>query len=120
MGNSENVISLLSLETITKKASERWNAKTSTERLKTSSKYRHIFVKYNLEKNDWTNQFAELSRHQQNILLKGELIRTYDAMSNKDKSKIKEHFGLPRFSSKWFKLDQKGKKLLLSSILNNA
>ena len=117
--NGDCTTSLLSIESITERASTRWDSKTPDDRLKASSKYNHIFNKHNLEKNDWSNQFHNLSRHQRNILLKGELIRTYDAMSNSDKSKIKLQFGLPNFASKWFKLDSKSKKILLTSILKN-
>lgn len=117
--NESNAISLLSIEAISERASAKWNTKTTEQRIKTSSKYRHIFSKYKLDKNDWSNQFSDLTKHQRNILLKGELIRTYDAMSNSDKSKIKIQFGLPNFASKWFKLDSKSKKILLTSILKN-
>ena len=108
---------LLSQDEIREMAIKRWDSKTPSERLKASSKYKHIFIKHNLPSNDWTNAFNDLTDSQKSILLKGELIRTYDAMSNHIKSKIKSEFGLTEFSSKWFKLSPKNKKKLLTSVL---
>ena len=120
MNENENISNLLSRTSVEKRASERWDSKTVTERLRTSSKYKHIFTKYHLPSNDWSNIFNELTSQQKNILLKGELIRTYDALANKDKTKIKNNFGLSHFSSKWFKLSPQDKKTLLNSVLHNG
>ena len=120
MSENENISNLLSRTSIEKRASDRWNNKTVTERLHASSKYKHIFVKYHLLTKDWSNIFNELTSHQRNILLKGELIRTYDALANTDKTKIKNQFGLSHFSSKWFKLSPQDKKILLNSVLHNG
>ena len=120
MNDNENISNLLSHTSIEKRASDRWNKKTVTERLRTSSKYKHIFAKYHLPTNDWSNIFNDLTSHQRNILLKGELIRTYDALANIDKTKIKNLFGLSHFSSKWFKLSPQDKKTLLNSVLHNG
>ena len=119
MNDNENISNLLSHTSIEKRASDRWNSKTVSERLHASSKYKHIFAKYKLPSNDWSNLFNELTSHQRNILLKGELIRTYDALANTDKTKIKREFGLSHFSSKWFKLSPQDKKTLLNSILRD-
>lgn len=116
----DNSISLLSIDSIIQRAAIRWDSKTPNEKIRSSSKYNHIFSKHNLEKTEWTNPFAELSKHQRNILIKGELIRTYDAMTNTEKSEIKKQYKLPCFSSKWFKLDPTSKKILLTSILKDA
>jgi len=120
MNENENISNLLSHTSIEKRASDRWNKKTVTERLHASSKYKHIFAKYHLPTKDWSNIFNELTSHQRNILLKGELIRTYDALANTDKTKIKNQFGLSHFSSKWFKLSPQDKKTLLNSVLHNG
>ena len=119
VSNECDLTSLLSVNEIYKRASGRWDSKTTDERLKTSLKYNHIFVKHKLEKSDWGNCFSELTKPQRNILLKGELIRTYDQMSNKDKSVLKKKLGLQTFSSKWFKLDSRSKKILLTSIIKD-
>ena len=114
---NESISALLSHCSIEKRASDRWNSKSVSERLHASSKYKHIFIKYRLPSNDWSSPYDELSKHQRNILLKGELIRTYDALANTEKTKIKQKFGLSRFSSKWFKLSPQDKKVLLNTIL---
>ena len=120
MNENENISIILSHNSIEKRASDRWNSKTVSERLHASSKYKHIFAKYKLPNNDWSSIFKDLTKYQKNILLKGELIRTYDALANTDKTKIKKEFGLSHFSSKWFKLSPKDKKTLLNSILYNG
>jgi len=117
MNGNENK---LSKNPIKKKARERWDNKTPSERFRTSLKYKHIFVKYNLPSNDWSNCFNKLSKHQRNILIKGELIRTYDALPNVEKTIIKKRFGLSNFASKWFKLSPQDKKILLNAVLSNG
>ena len=115
--NNESTNTLLSRETIVSKAREKWDAKTSTEKIRSSHKYKHIFDKLNLPLVDWNNEFSNLSKSQTNILIKGELIRTYDSMPNREKTKIKNQFGLSTFSSKWFRLSPSDKKILLNSVL---
>jgi len=115
----DNVNIILSHEAIVEKAKEKWNSKGSSEKIRSGHKYRHIFEKLNLPFVDWDNSFKDLSKSQISILIKGELIRTYDSMPNKQKTKIKEHFGLSSFSSKWFKLPSCDKKILLNSVLKH-
>ena len=117
MANNGNLSNTLSHETIVNKAKEKWNSKISADRIRCGRKYHHIFEKLNLPKVDWDNQFDDLSKSQINILIKGELIRTYDSMPNKEKTKIKNHFGLSMFASKWFRLPSCDKKILLNSVL---
>lgn len=119
MAENENINDILSNHTVTKRAKERWDKKTPTEKLRSSSKYKHIFVKHKLPTTDWSNPFSRLTKYQRNILIKGELIRTYDALANSDKTVIKRKFGLSHFASKWFKLSPQDKKILLNSILRN-
>lgn len=120
MAENESIENILSTSTITKNASERWNRKTPSEKIRSSLKYKHIFVKHNLPTTDWSNNFSNLTRQQRNILIKGELIRTYDALANMEKTRIKQKFGLSHFASKWFKLSPQDKKILLNSVLNNG
>lgn len=120
MAENEKIDNILSNQTVTKRASERWDRKTPAEKLRSSSKYKHIFVRHNLPTTDWSNSFSRLTKYQRNILIKGELIRTYDALANSDKTIIKKKFGLSHFASKWFKLSPHDKKILLNSILNNG
>ena len=116
---SGNINTILSHESIKKRAEEKWNSKSNTEKIRSGHKYRHIFEKLKLPSVDWDNAFSDLSNCQANILIKGELIRTYDSMPNRDKTRIKECFGLSSFSSKWFRLPSCDKKILLNSVLKN-
>lgn len=117
---SNEINEKISNRLIKRRAKEKWDAKSKSEKLHCGYKYRHIFIKYKLPTNDWSNCFSKLTRQQRNILIKGELIRTYDALSNNDKTIIKKTFGLSRFASKWFKLSFKDKKILLNSVLYNG
>lgn len=120
MANSnESINNVLSHESIVERAKEKWNTKISTAKIRCGRKYSHIFEKFGLPLADWNNSFEELSKFQTNILVKGELIRTYDSMPNREKTRIKQHFGLSTFSSKWFRLPSCDKKILLNSVLNN-
>lgn len=111
---------LLSRNTIEKRAKARWDSKSEPERIRASSKYRHVFEKFKLSHNSWNGSFDSLKRAQRNILMKGELIRTYDALSNKQKTEIKKKFGLSTFSSKWFRLPSNDKKKLLELVLSDV
>ena len=117
--SSDSINNVLSHESIVKRAEEKWNLKSSVDKVRSGYKYRHIFNKLNLPSVDWDNKFSELSKGQTNILIKGELIRTYDSMPNWEKTRIKEHFGLSSFSSKWFRLPSCDKKILLNSVLKH-
>ena len=108
---------ILSRETIVERAKEKWDAKPSAEKIRSSHKYKHIFERLKLPSVNWDNEFSKLSQSQINILIKGELIRIYDSMPNKEKTKIKNDFGLSAFSSKWFRLAPCDKKILLNSVL---
>ena len=103
---------------ILERAKENWNSKEEFKRIRAGNKYKHIFLKFKLPENDWRNEFSGLNRKQQNILLKGELIRSYDGLSNHAKTRLKKKLGLSLFSSKWFGLPPYDKKKLLASILN--
>ena len=109
---------ILSKGAIVERAKEKWNSKGERKRLMCGKKYQHIFESRKLEMTPWTNNFEKLTHSQKSILIKGELIRTYDSLANSEKTELKRLFGLERFSSKWFKLAPKDKKLLLNSVLN--
>lgn len=118
MASRDEINDYLSHNVITNKAEEKWNSKDEGKRIRAGNKYKHVFKKFNLPENDWKNDFSELTQSQKNIIIKGELIRTYDGLSNHRKTKIKRHFGLSKFSTKWFTLLPSDKKILLTSILN--
>ena len=117
--NENNVITdtLLSREVIVNRAREKWDSKSRAKKIRSSHKYKHIFNKLGLPLANWDDAFSNLSKNQTNILVKGELIRTYDSMTNKEKTKLKNKFGLSSFSSKWFRLSPSDKKILLNSII---
>jgi hypothetical protein len=102
---------------ICNKAKLNWDKKSKEEKSKVGTKYKHIFDKHKLQSVDWSNNFDNLTKHQQNVLIKGELIRTYDSLPNIEKTCIMRKFGLSMFSSKWYKLPSKDKKTLLNCII---
>ena len=104
-------------DSIFRRAKENWDYKDKESRIKSSHKYRHIFDKTKVLLTDWSEEFDKLSKKQQNLLIKGELIRTYDGLPNIDKTRIKNDFGLSQFSSKWFKLPSNDKKILLHYVI---
>lgn len=99
------------------RAKECWDYKSKASRLKRGNKYKHIFINRNTVIQDWSNTFDELSKPQQALLIKSELIRTYDALPNTDKTKIKNKFKLSKFESKWYKLPSSDKSKLLMFVL---
>lgn len=104
-------------ESINNRTRENWNYKDKNSRLKSGGKYQHIFDKVKKPIIDWSEEFDKLTKHQQNILIKGELIRTYDSLSNHDKTTLKREFELSTFSSKWYKLPSADKNKLLKFVL---
>lgn len=104
----------LNKEDIIKNALTRWNSKSDDEKIKASRKYKHLF---NGKDVVWNVSFDKLTKHQQIILIKGELIRTYDSLSNIDKTIIKKQLSLTEFSSKWYKLSKEDKNTLLKQII---
>ncbi len=108
---------ILNKDEIISKAKTTWNEKNSTSKIKAGLKYRHFICKFNIPTNNWNNNFDKLTKYQQNIIVKGELIRTYDSLPNTTKTEIMREFGLSLFSSKWYKLPNKDKKILLNYII---
>lgn len=119
MANNDSINNILSHDTIVQRAKENWNLKNSTSKIRCGYKYRHVFEKLSLPKVEWDCSFESMAKCQTNILIKGELIRTYDSLSNREKTRIKNHFGLSTFSSKWFRLPPCDKKILLNSVLKH-
>ena len=112
-----NLKEIFNKESILIRAKENWNYKDKVSRIMSSQKYKHIFDKTKVLLTDWGEDFDKLTKKQQNLLIKGELIRTYDALPNHDKTIIKNDFGLSKFSSKWFKLPSNDKKILLKYVI---
>lgn len=119
MMGSFNDISLSRTEII-ERAEKRWDDRTSEGKIKKSNKYHHIINKIGSSNklNPWTEKFSNLSQDQKRLLIRGELIRTYDSLSNQEKTKIKERLKLSTFSSKWFRLPPNDKKKILLKILS--
>lgn len=100
------------------RAKTKWNKKDKDSRLKASHKYHFLFSSRKWKENDWSGDFDSLNDKQKNLIIKGELIRTYDSLPNIDKTKIKSKLQLNKFSSKWYRLTSKDKKKLLNYILS--
>ena len=108
---------ILNKSDIIARAKLKWDKKNDKNRIRAGSKYKHFFNGYNLQVRDWSNCFDNLSAHQQNVIIKGELIRTYDSLENILKTRIMRDFGLSTFSSKWYKLPHEDKKILLNYVI---
>ena len=102
---------------IYKRAVHFWDDKTELERNRRGRKYDHIFAKRKWAKNEWSNPFDDLTSFQQRLLIKSEIIRTYDSLPNHDKTEIKRAFKLSEFASKWIKLSNIDKSKLLSVLI---
>lgn len=102
---------------INDRAKENWNFKSEMSKIRASNKYKHIFKERNVNISDWNNIFEKLSRPQQVLLIKSELIRTYDALPNTDKTKLMIKFNLSSFATKWYKLSSSDKNKLLKYVL---
>ena len=107
----------LSQVDIIERARHKWNQRSSVDKIRCSAKYCHIFSKMGFQPKTWDAEFSNLDSRQKNILIKGELIRTYDALPNQVKTKLKEEYGLTTFASKWFRLPPCDKKKLLMEII---
>jgi hypothetical protein len=107
---------IVSKGAITRRAERNWNERDEDKRVKAGNKYKHIFKRFHMPENDWKNDFADLSKPQQSILIKGELIRTYDSLPNINKTVLKNKLGLSTFSTKWYKLPPIDKKTLLTFV----
>ncbi len=108
---------ILNKSDILARAKISWDGKSDEAKLRAGNKYQHFLDKYNFPTNDWLNSFDELSKHQQNVIVKGELIRFYDSLPNVQKTHIMRDFELSEFSSKWYKLPGIDKKKLLNYII---
>ncbi len=111
------VDNILNRTEILARAKLSWDNKSDEARLKAGGKYQHFLNKYKLPTNDWHNDFDDLTTHQQNVIIKGELIRFYDSLPNIQKTHIMRNFELCTFSSKWYKLPSSDKKKLLNYVI---
>ena len=102
-------------KSIKKRAEKSWNEKVEKSKRACGCKYAHIIEKFypKYVNCPWDCDFNNLSKPQQVILTKGELIRTYDSLSNHDKTKIKKELKLSTFATKWYKLPSEDKSKLL-------
>lgn len=112
-----SLYNIFNKKSINDRAKEHWDYKDKRSRLKSSHKYRHIFKNKNVLLCSWDGMFDELSKPQQSLLIKSELIRTYDGLPNIDKTELKNRFKLSMFASKWYKLSSSDKSKLLKFVL---
>lgn len=111
------MMSFFDPSSIKERARQKWNNKSEGKRLSDGKKYQFIFLKQKRPYHDWASSFDDLTKFQQNLIIKGELIRTYDALPNFIKTRIKKKTNLNTFSSKWYKLPSDDKKKLLDFVL---
>ncbi len=105
---------------ISNRAKIKWNSKSPELRTKSGIKYRFAIEKVHQQVKDWTLDFDELSDFQKNMLIKGELIRTYDSLSVTQKKKIVNSLHLSKLSWKWYKMPSEDKKILLKYVFNQG
>lgn len=103
---------------ISNRAKIKWNSKTPELRIKSGTKYRFVIEKFHKRVKDWSLDFDELNDFQRRILIKGELIRTYDSLSIEQKKKITLELHLSKLSWKWYKMPSEDKKILLKYVTN--
>ena len=111
-------INSLDKTSISIRAKDKWNSKSEDSRLRASNKYKFLFEKFKKPAHDWSDTFDHLNKFQRNILIKGELIRTYDSLPNTEKTKIMRELELSKFSSKWYRLEPEDKKKLLNYVID--
>ena len=108
---------ILDKHQVTLRAKTKWDSLTICERLRRFKKYRHItIIDNNLA--SWVDDFDDLDKQHKNILIKGELIRTYDSMLMSDKRKLSNEAGLSKFQTKWYKFTNDDKTKLLDHVLS--
>lgn len=117
MDKSIKLIDIFNKESIQKRAKEYWDCKDEQCKVKCGNRYNHIFENKIGVSYTWNKSFDFLSKPQQTIIIKGELIRTYDALPNIDKTMIKNMLKLSIFSSKWYKLPNTDKHKLLTYVI---
>ena len=86
MDKSIKLIDIFNKESIQKRAKEYWDCKDEQCKVKCGNRYNHIFENKIGVSYTWNKSFDFLSKPQQTIIIKGELIRTYDALPNIDKT----------------------------------
>ena len=106
---------ILDKKQVQDRAAVRWNSFGPIERLKEGHKYGHITQ---IKNSDWVLDFDQLTPFIQNILVKGELIRTYDNMLMSDRKKLTNEAHLSKFETKWFKFSSVDKEKLLKYVLD--
>ena len=107
---------ILDKKQIRERASNRWDSFNPIERIRESRKYSHIT---NYRVSEWVSEFNFLDESKKNILIKGELIRTYDNMLLSDKKKLTNEAHLSKFETKWVKFSSVDKDKLLTYILDD-
>lgn len=114
--NDVDLLEIFNKEAISKRAKEEWDSKSLQSKQMSGRKYKHIVIKFDKKPHNWKNSFDSLSLFQKWLLIKGEIIRTYDNLPNSDKTKIKNMLKLSEFSPKWFRLKSSDKNLILNYI----
>lgn len=97
------------------RAKEYWDCKTAIERKRIGKRYEHILTNHTIS--CWSQPFDSLALCQKRLIIKGELIRTYDELPNIDKTTLKNMLHLSMFSAKWRFLSSKDKSKIIKFIM---
>lgn len=108
---------ILDKKQVVARAKSKWDCLTIPERMNKGRIYRHIAINDN-NLSSWVDAFDNLDKQHQNILIKSELIRTYDSMLMSDKRKLSSEANLSKFKTKWFKFTNEDKTKLLNHVLS--
>ena len=103
----------VSLESIRKRAIENWDNKTVDEKRKKSERYKHVSEIYGYYGLKWNKSFLELNDFQQMVVMKAEIIRTYDMLNVYYRKVFNEYLGLEENAKKWHLLSFKSKNKIM-------
>lgn len=112
--NDSELQRLISPPNLIKRAMEDWESKEDIEKIRKSKKYKHIFIQKNIPCKSWLIPFNEMTTFQKNLIIKAEIIRMYDALSNSDKSRLIPIYNIKVFATKWHKLKYSDKIRILN------
>lgn len=101
---NKELLDIISYEAILKRTEDDWDCKTFKEKKRKGKKFTYVCKLYNVKDNNWILPFNSLSSFQKSLLIKGEVIRTYNALPNKDKTILKNYWNLHKFATKWYNL----------------
>lgn len=101
---------------VSQRTREKWNNEDDENKEYRGLKYAHLFQKSN-NVLDWKVDYSDLTKGQQSLLMKREIINTYDLLSHEEKKKLQNQLKLSRSPNKWFNLPPRDKAKILKVVL---